>query len=230
MPNRFDELSNQATWLTLVDAAKKGAEAAGYVLSRVPGRGRSNLWRAERDGKTQIASIRTTRDRWIAFPPLEGGSRWKTLDEVDLVFVAAVDRREGPRSIEVYVFQADEVRQRFAAAYAARIKAGYTIKDNFGMWVSLDSDERGIPSSVGSGLADEHEPVSVYRIEELLAAGDGSGGEPEAEEVVIAAPDEVEQPWRPSTIAEVVVWARERIAEIAGVRPDAIKVDLKIEY
>ena len=44
---------------------------------------------------TWIASVRTTRDRWIAFPPLDGGTRWKTLDDVELVLVAAVDEEIG---------------------------------------------------------------------------------------------------------------------------------------
>jgi hypothetical protein len=34
----------------------------------------------------------------------------------------------------------------------------------------------------------------------------------------------------PTRIAEVMTWARERIAEIAGARVDAVKLDLKIEY
>ena len=34
----------------------------------------------------------------------------------------------------------------------------------------------------------------------------------------------------PSTIAEVVAWARTRVAHLAGVRADAVKLDLRIEY
>ena len=60
-------------------AAKKGAESQGLALSRVPGRGLANVWKAEKGGKKQLASIRTTRDRWIAFQPLEYGKKWKTL-------------------------------------------------------------------------------------------------------------------------------------------------------
>ncbi len=33
-----------------------------------------------------------------------------------------------------------------------------------------------------------------------------------------------------TTIAEVMAWARERVAAIAGVKPEAIKLDLKVEY
>ena len=46
----------------LVEAAKKGAAAQGYCLSRMPGRGLSNVWNVTKDGKTMVASIRTTRE------------------------------------------------------------------------------------------------------------------------------------------------------------------------
>jgi len=32
------------------------------------------------------------------------------------------------------------------------------------------------------------------------------------------------------TIAEVMAWARARVAELAGVRLDAVKLDLKVKY
>src|SRR6478609_9458123 len=113
MANRFDEMSDAARWHVLVDAAKNAAQAQGYNLSRVPGRGLSNIWTVEEGGKSQLASIRTTRDRWIAFPPLNGGKNWKTLDDVDLVIVAAVDAKDNPQKVEVYIFPAEDVRKRF---------------------------------------------------------------------------------------------------------------------
>ena len=100
------------------DAAKKGAEAEGYTLTRVPGRGLSNVWNVQRERKTQTAAIRTTRDRSIAFSPLKHGKKWKTLDDVEVVIVAVVDSKEDPQQVEVYIFPANEVRPRFEAAYA----------------------------------------------------------------------------------------------------------------
>jgi len=211
-----------------VDAAKQGAVDEGYELRRIPGRGLSNIWNLQKGGKTQIASIRTTRDLWFAFPPLERGKKWKTLDEVDQVIVASVDSKENPRNVEVYIFPAKEVRHRFNAAYAARAKDGQRLIDGFGMWVALHKDPRDIAASVGSGLADEYKPVGVYRIEDLLAKpseGAIDPDEPEAMEgeVVGDAPSF-------STIAEVMAWARERVAALAGVRVEAVKLDLKVEY
>ena len=122
MVNLLEDLSETVRWHLLVNAAKKAADAQGYSMERVPGRGLSNIWNVTKDGETKVASIRTTRDRWIAFPPLEGGTKWKTLDDVDTVIVATVDSKEEPENIEVYIFPSDDVRKRFDAAYAARQK------------------------------------------------------------------------------------------------------------
>ena len=153
----------------MVAAAKQGAEADGYELKRVPGRGLSNIWTITKDGKAQRAAIRTTRDRWIAFPPLAKGTKWKTLDDVAVVIVASVDSKEEPENIEVYIFPADEVRQRFDAAYAARVKDRLVVRDDFGMWVNLDLDKRAAPTAVGSGIIMKYKPVAVFSIEKLLA-------------------------------------------------------------
>jgi hypothetical protein len=215
-------------WRLLVDAAKRGAVEAGYSLSRVPGRGLSNIWNVEKSGKAQKAAIRTSRDRSVAFHPLAGGTKWKTLDDVEVVIVAVVDAKDSPQNIEVYIFPASEVRERFDASYAARTKAGQVHKDNFGMWVAIDHDTRGIASSVGSGIVGKFKPVAVYSITSLIAANAELKGVPVDEEVEI---DETEpQEARPTTIAEVMAWARERVAEIAGVRIEAVKLDLKVEY
>lgn len=225
MSAEFETASQSVRWATLVEAAKRGAQQQGYRMTREPGRGLSNIWTVERGGKTQLAAIRTSQDRWFAFPPLEGGSKWKTLDDVDIVILAVVDSPEDPKSAEVYVFPKDEVRQRFAAAYKARIKAGHAQKDDFGMWVNLDADARGIASSVGSGIVEKHKPIAVYPLDELLARHRTK--EPSQPEQ--ADDDARPQEFRPGTIAEVMKWARERVAEIAGVKVDTVRLELKLE-
>jgi hypothetical protein len=213
------------TWRVLVRAAKKGAEKAGYKLSRVPGRGLANVWNVEKDAKALLASIRTTRDRHIAFPPLEGGKKWKTLDDVDLVIIAATDSKKDPKTVEVYIFPASDVRKRFDASYAARIKEGFVVRDDFGMWLPLDPDSR--PSRIGSGIIKDYERVALYPMEMLMAeakAAEWSDGDGELE--ATAEGDEVQ----PTTIAEVIAWAKEQVARIAGVRVEAVKLDLKVEY
>ncbi|MEZ5792346.1 MAG: hypothetical protein R3D34_16700 [Nitratireductor sp.] len=211
-------------WHLMVAAAKQSLEEKGYDLERVPGRGLSNIWKVTKDGKTQTASIRTTQDRWFAFPPLENGAKWKTLDDADIVVVAAVDDREDPTAIEVYIFPASEVRKRFDEAYAARVDGGLTVRNNFGMWVSLDKDERGIPASVGSGIIEQYPAVGTYALDEVAPSEDDA--EPDFDE----SGEGQAMPEPPKTIGDVLFLARHQIATIAGVDSEAVKLDLKIEY
>jgi hypothetical protein len=88
------------------------------------------------------------------------------------------------------------------------------------MWVNLDPDPRGIPLSVGSGIVKKHKRVAVYPIE-ALSEFDRSIPDHE-----IGQQDQAQ----PATIAEVMSWARERVAVLAGVPIDAVKLDLKLEY
>src|SRR5689334_18266938 len=113
MTNLPLETSEDVTWSALAAAATRGLSEHGYHLTRTPGRERSNVWRGIKDKTEKTISIRTTRDRWFAFVPQQNGARWKTLDNADLVVVAAVDDRENPQRIEVYLFEADLVRDRF---------------------------------------------------------------------------------------------------------------------
>lgn len=224
MKNSMEGLSASKKWKVLVEAAKRGIQEQGFTMERVPGRGLSNIWNITKGGKTRVAAIRTTQDRWYAFPPLKGGTAWKTLDDMQVVIVAAVDNREYPQNVEVYVFPADEVRERFDASYAARIEAGQSVKENFGMWVGLDRDDRGIAASVGSGIIEQHKAVASYTIKDFLT------DETEYSEDDQALIDEAAESNQFTTIAEVMAWARERVADLAGVDVDTVKLDLKMEY
>lgn len=215
MENEFQNLTATKAWHVLVEAAKRAASEAGYELERQPGRGRSNIWKIKQNGQEQLACIRTTRDRWIAFPPLK--DRWKTLDDVDVVIVSAVDDAGDPTKVEVYIFPANEVRDRFNASHKARIDNGQSVRDNFGMWVALDHDDRGIASSVGSGIVETYSPIAVFPLVDLDIADDEGG------------PDEAETAG-PHTIADVLVTATQQIARIAGVMPDRVKLNLTIEH
>jgi hypothetical protein len=218
MANLFDGHDETTKWRLMVGAAKSALDQAGYSMSKIPGRGLSNVWNLEKDGKTKAACIRTTRDRWIAFPPLEKATKWKTLDGVELVVVATVDSKDDPQKVQVYLFPADDVRKRFNANVAARLTAGQPPRDNFGMWVALDLDQRGLPASVGSGIIEKYKPIAEFSLQALLGATFNVASEDE--------PDEVQ----PTTVAEIMADARERVAHILGVQPDAIKLDLKVEY
>lgn len=228
MTNRLKEMGETASWRLMVSAALEGAKQAGYSMKRQPGRGLSNTYEMTKGGETQIASVRTTRDRYIAFPPLEGGAKWKTLDAADLVLVSAVDDAGNPQNVDVYLFPADEVRKRFDASYAARIANGHTVRDNFGMWVMIDKGDSEIASQVGHSLAIDYPAIARFSIDELEA-----GVEPETKQMADEAAPEPEEEVAAdapalATVADVLAFARERIATLTGMPADVIKLDLKM--
>jgi len=222
----------------LLSAIKRAVQEAGYVGQRLPGRGMASTWNLSKDGKTIRTSFRTTRNRWFAFPPMNNGTAWKTLDQVDMVVLATVDSKDDAQNVEVHFLPADEVRKRFDAAYKARVADHQVQRDNFGLWINLDRDRRGIAASVGSGLGQDFPRQASYSIAELLAEGsyelsaDEEGDESVAESDAEAPPVASAAPARPEsqTIAEVMALARERIAAIAGAPTSAVKLELKIEW
>jgi len=228
MSNRLKEMGETASWRLMVSAALEGAKAAGYTMKRQPGRGLSNTYEMTKDGKTLIGSVRTTRDRAIAFPPLDQGTRWKTLSDADIVLVSAVDDRLNPQNIDVYLFPADEVRKRFNASYVARIENGHSVPDNYGMWIPLDKADDGVISQVGHSLAVDYPAIARFTIDELEATAGGESKQMAAE----AGPEveDVEAHAAPAltTVADVLAFARERIATLTGMPADAIKLDLKM--
>jgi len=229
LSNNWNTLTASAKqYRALVRAALKGAESAGYTLAKKPGRGLSNVWEATKGRQTLSASVRTSRDRWLAFPPLEGGARWKTLDDVDLVIVAAFKSRNNPKDAQVYIFDAQDVRARFNAAYKARVKAGHSVRDDYGMWINLDHDDRDTASAVGAGLAERSDPIAEYPLIELMAELSSPNfevavGEDDDDEPNVGEP-------KFANIAEVMTWARQKVAELAGVKIEAVKLDLKVQY
>lgn len=227
---RLKDMGESAAWHLMVGAALEGARQQGYTLKKQPGRGLSNTYELTKNGKTETASIRTTRDRWVAFPPLDDGKRWKTLDDVDLVLVAAVDDRLNPQSVDVYLFPADEVRRRFDASYAARIANGHTVRDNYGMWVLLDKGDDAVISQVGHGLAEEYPPIANFSIDELEESVTK-----DVRKIANAAPSshrEVAAVAVPGsaldTVADVLTFARRKIAALTGMPVEAIRLDLKM--
>ena len=194
---------------TLRDCARSALEADGYEVAKAPGVGRSAIWTIRKNGKEQLAAVRTTQDRWIAFPRMSPG--WTTLDDVEVIVVAAVDDRSYPRAVEVYLFPADEVHRRFEAAYEARIKAGGKVRENFGMWVGLDRGAQETPNTTGSGIVDDFAPMATLPLPGSRMAAASP-----------PAPDR-------ETVADVLAEARQRISMITGIPEQNVKLDLHIE-
>ena len=42
------------------------------------------------------------------------------------------------------------------------------MRDDFGMWLNLDADDRGLPASVGAGLATVYPPIATFPLEGLI--------------------------------------------------------------
>lgn len=236
MTMNFKKLPTSQQGRTIIAAAKRGAEQAGYTVHRARNTAGAQIVELEKDGKRQRAAIRTTKDRWIAFVPLGGGT-WKTLDDVDVVLVAALADREDGSEIDVHLFPADDVRRRFDSAFDARVAAGHQLKTGWGMWVALDRDVRDLAYSVGSGLADDYPLIARIAVDQLVDAGKGepAGSEDPVQDMPIERPRasaELAQTVRiddQMTIAEVLTAAREQIGKLAGVSPQSVKLDLKIE-
>ena len=164
----------------------------------------------EENGNRKSLTIRTTRDRFIAFNPLPN-NRWKTLDDVDIVIVASVDREDSPTEIQVYRFDATEVRRRFDESRDATIRRGNKVSLDAGWWVGLDRTRRNKP---GEGIATTHEPIRRFPIEGLTPPAPKPQGESAG---------------RSDTFDGILHDARQRLAALFGVHVDRVKVDFKIE-
>ncbi|BAI95720.1 hypothetical protein Sj15T_00690 [Sphingobium sp. TA15] len=225
--DRLKEMGETVARRIMVGAAITAIEAQGYSLKRQPGRGLSAVYDAVKGNDKKVLSIRTTRDRWFAFPSLKKATAWKTLDDSDLVSVAAVDDVENPQAINVYLFPADEVRKRFDESRAARIANGHNVKDDWGMWVMLDKGDDNVISQIGHSLAVDYPPIATYTLDEL----EGEADTVKAEAAVVVE-EEIEEEKETAvalkTVADVLAFAQERIAALTGMPVEGIKLDLKM--
>jgi hypothetical protein len=183
----------------------------GWTVERIPGIGKSSVRRMSKNGETRKVSIRTSQDTWFAFPRNHKNNGWVTLSDVDSVVVVSVDDRSSPKFAKVHVIDADEVRQRFDRAYAARIAAGHTIPLGRGVWVSLYDQEGADPvNRVGAGAGLKHPPIARVALEP---------DEPHS----VSETSEPGDRHKPLTIAE----AKRRLATTLGVDPSSIKITVE---
>lgn len=119
--------------------------------------GKSSVRRISKNGESKLVSIRTTQDKWIAFPPKPDRKSFITLDDVDVVIAVSVDHGDKPREALVHWLPADDMRKRFNAALKARIAAKRVQPDRRGVWIPLYEREGDNPDNVsyiggGAGL------------------------------------------------------------------------------
>jgi len=87
----------------LFGAAIAALESDGWKVEKVAGSGKSSVRRITKGKDSKVVSIRTTQDRSIAFPRIEGDKSWRTLDEVDAVVAASVDDKESPHFANIHL-------------------------------------------------------------------------------------------------------------------------------
>jgi hypothetical protein len=134
----------------------------GWTVTKEKGLGKSSVRRIVKNGESKRVSIRTTQDQWIAFPPRPKGKGWITLDDVDVVLAVSVDGNEPPREALVHWFDAQEMRERFDRALAARRKEGRVQPERRGVWIPLymREDESENVSYVGGGAGLDYPAIA----------------------------------------------------------------------
>lgn len=189
-----------------VETLQKG----GWTVERVQGNGKASVRRITKGGKSQLVSIRTTQDTWIAFPRTRDDKDWVTLSEVDAVVAVSLDDPHDPKFVKVHMIDGKEMLERFNRAYAARIKAGHRIPVGRGVWVPLYIRETNHPRYVGAGAGLKYPPIATVPLEPEAQL--------ELEKKAASGEDET-----PLSIAE----AKRRLALSLGVDPAGIKITVE---
>jgi hypothetical protein len=194
----------------LFGAAISALEKDDWKVERVAGSGKSSVRRITRGAVSKVVSIRTTQDRSIAFPRIEGDKSWRTLDEVDAVVAASVDDKEDPHFANIHLLPGDEMRDRFNRTYEARLKAGHTIPVGRGVWLSLYANESSSPvHHVGAGAGNEHPPFAKVPLDATT---------------LISADNEVDEEESKSDEGLTIPEAKRRLGITFGVHPSCIKI------
>lgn len=205
----------------LTDAAVSALRENGWEVEKVPGMTRQNVWRMTRDGENHLVSVRTTRNRWIAYNVMDKGAKWKTLDDVDYVCVAAYtynDEDEDPESIEVHLIDAGELLTHFKTAYNIRTKGGQKVTENFGMWICMDKYDEDPLAGGGSGFTNDKTLISSYSVDEEEEGIEEAPAEPAPS----AVPTQL-------TVAQIVEAARAEIARTTGIGVENITLELHLK-
>jgi hypothetical protein len=196
---------------------EKALQDHGWTVERISRARKSSVRRITRGSLIQRVSIKTTRDRWIAFARNDADTGWKTLPDVDTVIVAAVDPDDAAFA-RVHMIDAHDLRNRFDRAYAARSAAGYSIDKARGVWIPLYYPDTEEPvTHVGGGAGLDNPPIARYPLE--CADGARAGTEPMRVTTAETKPDSAEL----LTIPE----AKRRLARSLGVDPSAIKITVE---
>lgn len=208
----------------LVHFGLEALRAQGYSVRRSPGHGARQVYEATKDGETLLAAIRTSQDTWFAFPRLADDSGWLTLDDVDWVLVASVDTPHEPTQAHLHWMPAADVRQRFDAAYRARLAAGNVVPLGRGLWLSLyDRNAPSPVSHVGGGFGLDYPAIATQSMTDLLAAMPEFGEALAPESIEAQTFDE-----ETDTPAFDLLQAKRMIARALNVPIDAVRITIEV--
>lgn len=215
----------ESSYRILTDAAIKALRAGGWTISKASGHGRANVWNMEKNGKSGRVSIRTTRDRWIAYQPQNSGAKWKTLDDADHVCIAAFSYENSstvPTGANIYLVDASVVKDAFDQSYKARISEEHTVTDNFGMWVCIDKCDGTQAAFVGSGFVTKKHLIADYPLDSLTVSSMNEA---------LTASAKVPEAGKPEalSVSNILDNARADISKITGIPLEGISLDLHMK-
>lgn len=214
-----------------MDFCFRALEREGWKARKVSGYNGARIRRITRGGESRLAAIRTTQDFWIAFPRTKDDSAWATLSVVDVVVVASVDPDDRTFA-RIHMIEAEEMRNRFDRAYAARLRADHTIPKGRGMWIALYEDEVPNPVTlVGAGAGIANEPIARMPLDsEAPPVAAMQRQSPEPRDSVEAPAAAAMQPASASDADEApltIPEAKTRLGRTLGVDPSNIRITIE---
>lgn len=193
--------------------ARRALEERGYRVSDIgsgSGVPRNTRLRIEKAGKTQDCVVRVGAKGTgrIRFDRKNDGS-YKVLSDMDLVIFADSAPELGESTVKVLAFSRDTILDAFEKT---RLALESESKENYKIWLSPYKENQ--PRFLGSGYASERlwsHTVNMATSSKEIAPTEG---EP------VGA--------RQESVAQVLMAARTRIAELTGMPPEAIHLDLNM--
>jgi hypothetical protein len=206
-------------------AVMTAAEAQlGCKLIKEPGRGRGETYRTP-EGKA--ISLRGSRDGDLLYQPINGGTSFKTLNDVELVFLGTYDDLENPTAIDIYCFDSRALLDRYNQAYTHRRSKGVTPADDVGMGISLRKIESDAPSRSHSGVLELGTRIASV----LIIQSRTVKVEPEQKKSPLTSPSSSQlniEPAEEDTVAAALADCRARIAKLARLPLESVTLTLNI--
>jgi hypothetical protein len=187
-----------------------GLKQKGYDVEVLKGTGGARL-RLSKDGKTNLALVRTSSDRWLGWMRKEDGE-WRGMGDGNLIIAAVLDSDEKPTKAEIYAFDPADVQKAFKDNLAAREASSPDLKKTAPIFVCMDETKGKGAANVGSNL----KAKAQWKLELPLDAA------PPAEEAPVSTAKPKES--KESFAARV----RQEFADLLGVSVENVSVEFKV--